>query len=116
MKTGEGESVWSLGGRFTVKVADADSEGRFALVEALALRTTEPPLHFHHNEDEAWYVLDGKMTWEEARTALLQHGTRLRRLRPAGGRPARERGVPGPRRGAAEHLSGLARCLERWPR
>jgi quercetin dioxygenase-like cupin family protein len=61
--SGQGESVWSLGGRFTVKVADADSEGRFSLVEAVAFRSTEPPLHIHHIEDEAWYVLDGKMTF-----------------------------------------------------
>jgi mannose-6-phosphate isomerase-like protein (cupin superfamily) len=60
---GEGESVWSLGGRFTVKLAEHDAEGRFALVEAVAFRSTEPPLHIHHNEDEAWYVLDGKMTF-----------------------------------------------------
>jgi mannose-6-phosphate isomerase-like protein (cupin superfamily) len=60
---GEGESVWSLGGRFTVKVDEALSEGRLALVESLAFRTTEPPLHVHHREDEAWYVLDGAMTF-----------------------------------------------------
>ncbi|HEY6569912.1 MAG TPA: quercetin 2,3-dioxygenase [Candidatus Limnocylindrales bacterium] len=60
---GEGESVWSLGGRFTIK-ADSDlTEGRLALVEALAFRTTEPPLHVHHREDEAWYVLEGGMTF-----------------------------------------------------
>jgi mannose-6-phosphate isomerase-like protein (cupin superfamily) len=63
LKSGEGESVWSLGGRFTVKVADADSMGSFALVEVLAFQSTEPPLHIHHNEDEAWYLLDGKMTF-----------------------------------------------------
>ena len=55
--------MWSLGGRFTIK-ADSDvSEGRLALVEALAFRTTEPPLHVHHREDEAWYVLEGGMTF-----------------------------------------------------
>lgn len=63
LKSGEGSSVWSLGGRFTAKVTDADAEGRFALVEALAFRTTEPPLHIHHSEDEAWYLLDGKMNF-----------------------------------------------------
>lgn len=63
LRPGEGESVWSLGGRFTVKVGDKDAEGAFALVEALAFQSTEPPLHIHHNEDEAWYVLDGKMTF-----------------------------------------------------
>ena len=60
---GEGTSVWSLGGRFTVKVAAEDSEDRFSFVEALTFESTEPPLHIHHREDEAWYVLDGKMTF-----------------------------------------------------
>jgi mannose-6-phosphate isomerase-like protein (cupin superfamily) len=55
--------VWSLGGRFTIKVGSQDAEGRFALVEAVAFRSTEPPLHIHHNEDEAWYVIDGQMTF-----------------------------------------------------
>jgi mannose-6-phosphate isomerase-like protein (cupin superfamily) len=60
---GEGESVWSLGGRFTTKLGGAHAEDRFTLVEALAFRSTEPPLHIHHREDEAWYVLDGQMTF-----------------------------------------------------
>ena len=63
LRPGEGESVWSLGGRFTVKVSATDAEGRFALVESLAFQSTEPPLHIHHHEDEAWYVLDGEMTF-----------------------------------------------------
>jgi quercetin dioxygenase-like cupin family protein len=63
LKAGEGTSVWSLGGRFTAKVAGDDAEGRFALVEVLASQATEPPRHIHHREDEAWYILDGKMTF-----------------------------------------------------
>ena len=63
LKKSEGPSVWSLGGRFTVKAAEADADGRFSLVETLAFRSTEPPLHVHHKEDEAWYVLDGHMTF-----------------------------------------------------
>ena len=63
LRRGEGQSVWSLGGRFTTKVVEADAGGRFALVEALAFRATEPPLHIHHQEDEAWYILDGQMTF-----------------------------------------------------
>jgi mannose-6-phosphate isomerase-like protein (cupin superfamily) len=60
---GDGESVWSLGGRFTMKLDGTASEDRYSLVEALALRSTEPPLHIHRREDEAWYVLDGEMTF-----------------------------------------------------
>jgi mannose-6-phosphate isomerase-like protein (cupin superfamily) len=70
LKKGEGQSVWSLGGRFTMKVGEADAGGRFALVETLAFRTTEPPLHIHHNEDEAWYILEGKMTFYVGDEAL----------------------------------------------
>jgi hypothetical protein len=29
----------------------------------LATRKAEPPLHMHTREDEAWYVLDGRMTF-----------------------------------------------------
>ena len=63
VRAGEGESVWSLGGRFTAKATAAVTEERFALVEAVAFQATEPPLHVHHREDEAWYILDGKMTF-----------------------------------------------------
>src|SRR5437867_12503694 len=57
------QSVWSLGGRLTLKVTEGDADRRFSLVEALAFRSTEPPLHIHHHEDEAWYILDGQMTF-----------------------------------------------------
>jgi mannose-6-phosphate isomerase-like protein (cupin superfamily) len=60
---GEGQSVWSLGGRFTVKLDSAASDRQFSMVEALAFRSTEPPRHIHRNEDEAWYILEGAMTF-----------------------------------------------------
>ncbi len=71
VQPGEGESVWSLGGRFTIKVGTEGAEGRFALVEAVAYQSTEPPLHIHHHEDEAWYVLDGQMTFFVGDEALV---------------------------------------------
>jgi quercetin dioxygenase-like cupin family protein len=67
---GEGESVWSLGGRFTVKLAGSANGNRFSVVEALALRSTEPPMHIHRREDEAWYVLDGAMTFHVGESVL----------------------------------------------
>lgn len=70
VEAGGGRSVWSLGGRFTTKADSAATEGRFALVESLAFRSTEPPLHVHHREDEAWYVLDGQMTFYVAEEVL----------------------------------------------
>ena len=70
LRPGEGESVWSLGGRFTTKAAAAVTVNQFALVEAVAFQATEPPLHIHHREDEAWYILDGKMTFYVADEVL----------------------------------------------
>jgi mannose-6-phosphate isomerase-like protein (cupin superfamily) len=68
---GEGDSVWSLGGRFTLKL-DADAtEGRISLVESIAYRSTEPPLHVHRREDEAWYVIDGQITFHVDRQILV---------------------------------------------
>jgi mannose-6-phosphate isomerase-like protein (cupin superfamily) len=63
LRAGEGESVWSLGGRFTAKATADVTQGRFSLIEAVAFQVTEPPMHVHHREDEAWYILDGKMTF-----------------------------------------------------
>lgn len=61
-RPGEGRSVWSLGGRFTIKAGEPQTDGQFSLVEALAWLATEPPRHIHHREDEAWFILDGQMT------------------------------------------------------
>ena len=80
---GEGQSVWSLGGRFTTKITEADAGGRFALVEALAFRATEPPLHIHHKEDEAWYIVDGQMTFYVG-DAVLEAGAGCFVFAPSG--------------------------------
>lgn len=83
VRAGEGDSVWSLGGRFTLKAGEDGTEGRFALVEAVAFQSTEPPLHIHHHEDEAWYVLDGRMTFYVG-DAVLEAGAGAFVLAPRG--------------------------------
>lgn len=60
---GDGRSVWSLGGRFTEKLAGEVVDGRLSIVEVVATQMTAPPRHIHHREDELWYVLDGHMTF-----------------------------------------------------
>jgi quercetin dioxygenase-like cupin family protein len=62
VRPGEGEAVWSLGGWFHTTLDAERSGGQLALVESRAWQTTEPPLHVHHREHEAWYVLEGQMT------------------------------------------------------
>jgi uncharacterized cupin superfamily protein len=41
------------------------------MVEAVAFSSTEPPLHIHHREDEAWYVIDGQMTFYVGEQVLV---------------------------------------------
>lgn len=63
LKPGEGQAAWTLGGKFTVKLEKELAEGRISVIEVLAFRTAEPPLHIHTREDESWYVLEGHMTF-----------------------------------------------------
>lgn len=85
VRPGEGEAVWSLGGHFTTKARGADTDEHLALVESIAWRTTEPPLHIHHREHEAWYVLEGQMTLRVGEETLVA---------PAGSFAFAPRGVP----------------------
>jgi quercetin dioxygenase-like cupin family protein len=58
-----GTSVWYVGNLFTILAGSEDTEGRFALIEMLARKGTEPPRHVHRREDEAFYVLEGEITF-----------------------------------------------------
>lgn len=60
---GEGDSTDFLGHTFTFKAGAADTAGAFSVIEIVQRRGGEPPLHVHHREDEAFYLLDGEMTF-----------------------------------------------------
>jgi quercetin dioxygenase-like cupin family protein len=62
-RPGEPGAIWSLGGRFTTLASTTDTGAAFVLIEAVAGRGTEPPLHIHHREHEAWYVLEGQLAF-----------------------------------------------------
>jgi quercetin dioxygenase-like cupin family protein len=56
-------SVWYVGNLFTILAGSEDTGGRFALIEILARKGAEPPRHVHTHEDEAFYVLEGEITF-----------------------------------------------------
>jgi quercetin dioxygenase-like cupin family protein len=62
--------VWWKGGRMTVKASAAQTGGSFAQIEVTDPRGTATPMHVHHNEDEAFYVLEGEI-------ALIVDGKRI---------------------------------------
>jgi len=55
-------TVWYSGWLMTFLATGEETEGQFALIEAVARKGNVPPRHIHHWEEESFYVLDGEMT------------------------------------------------------
>jgi quercetin dioxygenase-like cupin family protein len=53
--------VWWQGALMTLKAHHGSTGGALGLVEARFPAGFGPPLHVHHHEDEALYVLDGEL-------------------------------------------------------
>jgi|SRR5215471_2062254 len=58
----EGPTVWFLRNRVTVKATAQTTGGAYGLIESWIAPGFSPPLHVHHAEDEAFYVLEGELT------------------------------------------------------
>ena len=54
-------SVWYNGWLMTFLAGAEDTDGQFALMEAVGGRGNVPPPHIHHREDEIFYVLEGEI-------------------------------------------------------
>lgn len=59
---GEGQAIWFLGSLMVVKADGQNTEGRFDLLESTMPSGYGPPRH-KHDADEAWYVLEGDVTF-----------------------------------------------------
>jgi quercetin dioxygenase-like cupin family protein len=65
----EGEALWWFGALAVIKATAEDTGGQMTIVEVTEPPGAEGPLHVHHREDEAFWVLEGEVT--------LQIGERL---------------------------------------
>jgi quercetin dioxygenase-like cupin family protein len=54
-------SVWYNGSLMTFLATSEETQGRFALIEAVARKGNDPPPHIHRREDEIFYVLEGEV-------------------------------------------------------
>jgi mannose-6-phosphate isomerase-like protein (cupin superfamily) len=54
--------IWFIDNLARVHVEGEEVGGAFGLVELLGARGDMPPLHLHQREDEAFYVLDGRLS------------------------------------------------------
>ena len=48
--------------RISTKVSGEQTDGRLLQVRSTDSRGAAPPLHIHHDADETWYVIDGRLT------------------------------------------------------
>jgi mannose-6-phosphate isomerase-like protein (cupin superfamily) len=58
---GDGEHLWFATESMTIKASAATTGGALMLIETLAPAGQGPPLHVHHDEHEAFYVLAGEL-------------------------------------------------------
>jgi mannose-6-phosphate isomerase-like protein (cupin superfamily) len=59
----EGEALWWVGLLATIKATAEQTGGRYTLVEVLAPDGYGSVRHVHHTEDEAFWILEGEMTF-----------------------------------------------------
>ncbi|CAN5579217.1 hypothetical protein BH20ACT17_BH20ACT17_07220 [soil metagenome] len=55
---GDGEAIWWFGGLAEIKATAADTGGLMTIVEITEPAGMEAPLHVHHREDEAFWILE----------------------------------------------------------
>jgi mannose-6-phosphate isomerase-like protein (cupin superfamily) len=73
---GHGTAIWHLDTLKTFIALADDTGGRLTAWEELLPQRSSPPLHVHAGEDEAWFVLDGALTFQVGdRTGSVEAGT-----------------------------------------
>lgn len=70
---GAGEARWWLGTLAEITATAADTGGRFTLVAVTHPPGYAAPLHIHHREDEAFWVLDGDVTFRVGDATIDAH-------------------------------------------
>lgn len=137
----EGQAFWYVNNRATIKASAETTGGQFGLVEMIVAPGHGPPLHIHHAEDEALWVLEGRFTFQIGDEMIAAgpgafvfqprgtpHTFRLESATPArllvllvpgggegffvaGGRPAAGEGLPAP---AAPDFAQLQAAAEQY--
>ncbi len=69
----EGEARWWFGTLAVIKATAADTGGQMTIVEITEAPGAEAPLHLHHREDEAFWILEGEVTFEVGNTVIEAH-------------------------------------------
>ena len=70
VRSSEGEARWWPGALAVIKATAADTGEHLTVVEVTDPPGVEAPLHVHHKEDEAFWVLEGDVTFEVGGTTI----------------------------------------------
>lgn len=60
---GQGKTVWFLGTQMHLRAQGDQTNGAFGVIEQVLPPGFAPPVHVHHGEDEAFYLLEGKASF-----------------------------------------------------
>lgn len=60
IQPGEGKSFWVGTSLVKCKAESVITQGWFSLFEVIDQPQNGPPIHVHHRDDEAYYILEGK--------------------------------------------------------
>jgi mannose-6-phosphate isomerase-like protein (cupin superfamily) len=64
MERGDGRPIHVIGDEAIIKISSRDTGGAFAVFEGRTRPLQGPPLHFHRDRDEWWYILEGEFKFE----------------------------------------------------
>ena len=70
VRKNEGEARWWFGALAELKTTAGDTGGQMTIVEVTEHPGAEAPLHVHHREDEAFWILEGEVTFEVGDTTI----------------------------------------------
>ena len=70
---GEGDARWWFDALAVIKATAADTGGLLSIVEVTEPPGAEAPLHVHHREDEAFWILEGDVTLYVGDTTIEAH-------------------------------------------
>ncbi len=63
-KPGEGRTIGVVGDIYRFLATGEDTDGRYALLEAIVPPGGGPPPHIHSREEEGFYILEGEITFQ----------------------------------------------------
>lgn len=76
LNAGQGRSVWVVGDLYTFLATGEDTSGAYAMIHATVPPGSGPPPHIHRREDEAFFVLEGELSFHiDGRSMAATNGT-----------------------------------------